>query len=179
MSERPSRRKTVPFPPVGIRVARVGRQGNAGFASLFAVLILKQTRLNSSFPGPGPKSPDVHLPLPPNFKPRIQFSSPLRLRGGPGMLSKTSLASRDFLTMTSFSRTAVCMRRTLDRFLREGRREARKAGRGESWIQSPFQHTPPTPALGCWDLVLASQGPPTLDFSKLGYSETPEVRGTN
>lgn len=56
---------------------------------------------------------------PPNFKPRIQFSSPLRLRGGPGMLSKTSLASWDFLTMTSFSRTAVCMRRTLDWFLRE------------------------------------------------------------
>lgn len=35
------------------------------------------------------------------------------------MLSKTSLASWDFLTMTSFSRTAVCMRRTLDWFLRE------------------------------------------------------------
>lgn len=35
------------------------------------------------------------------------------------MFSKTSLASRDFFTMTSFSRTAVCMRRTLDWFLRE------------------------------------------------------------
>lgn len=36
------------------------------------------------------------------------------------MLSKTSLASRDFLTMTSFSLTAVCMCRTLDWFLRKG-----------------------------------------------------------
>lgn len=36
----------------------------------------------------------------------------------------------------------------------------------------------PPPALGCWDLLLASQGPPTLDHSNLGYSETPEVRGT-
>lgn len=35
------------------------------------------------------------------------------------MLSKTSLASRDLFTMTSFSRTAVCMRRTLDWFLQK------------------------------------------------------------
>lgn len=35
------------------------------------------------------------------------------------MLSKTSLASRDLFTMTSFSRTAVCMRLTLDWFLRK------------------------------------------------------------
>lgn len=40
------------------------------------------------------------------------------------MLSNTSLASRDLFTMTSFSRTAVCMRRTLDWFLQE--REERK-----------------------------------------------------
>lgn len=26
--------------------------------------------------------------------------------------------------------------------------------------------------LGCWDLVLANQGPPTPDLSKLSYSET-------
>lgn len=60
----------------------------------------------------------------PSLKSRIQFSSPLRLRGGPGMLSNTSLASRDLFTMTSFSRTAVCMRRTLDWFLQK--REERK-----------------------------------------------------
>lgn len=50
---------------------------------------------------------------------RIQFSSPLRFRGGPGMLSSTSFASCDFRTMASFSRTAVCIRRTLDWFLGE------------------------------------------------------------
>lgn len=96
----------------------------ASALALTEVLILKQDRLGAPVPGLGPRFPDVHLPRPPNFKSRIQFSSPLRLRGGPGMLSKTSLASRDFFTMTSFSRTAVCMRRTLDWFLREegGRR---------------------------------------------------------
>lgn len=35
------------------------------------------------------------------------------------MLRRTSLASEDFLMMTSFSRSAVCMRRTLDWFLSE------------------------------------------------------------
>lgn len=52
------------------------------------------------------------------------------------MLSNTSLASRDFFTMTSFSRTAVCMRRTLDWFLREevgGRHPEPEEG---SWIQA-------------------------------------------
>lgn len=39
------------------------------------------------------------------------------------MLSKTSLASRDLFTMTSFSRTAVCMRRTLDWFLQSKGKE--------------------------------------------------------
>ncbi len=33
------------------------------------------------------------------------------------MLRRTSLASEDFLMMTSFSRSAVCIRRTLDWFL--------------------------------------------------------------
>ena len=61
------------------------------------------------------------------------------------MLSKTSLASWDFLTMTSFSRTAVCMCRTLDWFLREEAREEegskarREGGLGSS---RPFQHLP-------------------------------------
>lgn len=35
------------------------------------------------------------------------------------MLRRTSLASEDFLMMTSFSRSAVCIRRTLDWFLSE------------------------------------------------------------
>lgn len=104
-------------------MGRVKPPGKAGPSSLSEVLILKQDRLSSSNPGLQPRSPDVHLPLPRNCKYRIQFSSPLRLRGGPGMLSKTSLASRDFFTMTSFSRTAVCMRRTLDWFLGEGGEE--------------------------------------------------------
>lgn len=39
------------------------------------------------------------------------------------MLSKTNLASRDLFTMTSFSRTAVCMRLTLDWFLQKKRRQ--------------------------------------------------------
>lgn len=43
---------------------------------------------------------------------RIQFSLPMRFLGGPGMLSRTSLASLDFFMMTSLSRNAVCMRRT-------------------------------------------------------------------
>lgn len=43
---------------------------------------------------------------------RIQFSLPMRFFGGPGMLSRTSLASLDFFMMTSLSRIAVCMRRT-------------------------------------------------------------------
>lgn len=50
---------------------------------------------------------------------RIQFSSPVRFLGGPGMLRRTSLASEDFLRMTPFSRSAVCIRRTLDWFLSE------------------------------------------------------------
>lgn len=48
---------------------------------------------------------------------RIQFSSPFRLRGGPGMFSRTSLASWDFFTITSLSLTAVCILLTLDWFL--------------------------------------------------------------
>lgn len=38
--------------------------------------------------------------------------------GGEGRLRMTSLASCDLLTMTSFSRTAVCIRRTLEVSLR-------------------------------------------------------------
>lgn len=49
---------------------------------------------------------------------KIQFSSPLLFLGGPGMLSRTSLASWDFLMMTSLSLRAVCMRLTLDWFLK-------------------------------------------------------------
>lgn len=49
------------------------------------------------------------------------------------MLSKTSLASRDLFTMTSFSRTAVCMRRTLDWFLQ-------KKGE-EVWTLAPARKT--------------------------------------
>lgn len=45
---------------------------------------------------------------------RIQFSSPSVFRGGPGMLSSTNRASWDLFTITSFSFTAVCIRRTLD-----------------------------------------------------------------
>lgn len=48
------------------------------------------------------------------------------------MLSKTSLASRDLFTMTSFSRTAVCMRRTLDWFLQKGE---------EVWTLAPARKT--------------------------------------
>lgn len=50
---------------------------------------------------------------------RIQFSSPVRFLGGPGMFRRTSLASWDFLMMTPFSFRAVCMRLTLDWFLIE------------------------------------------------------------
>ena len=57
---------------------------------------------------------------------RIQFSSPVRFLGGPGMLRRTSLASEDFLMMTSFSRSAVCMRRTLDWFLGEDKAEEKE-----------------------------------------------------
>lgn len=45
---------------------------------------------------------------------RIQFSSPSWFRGGPGIFSSTNRASCDLFTMTSFSFTAVCIRRTLD-----------------------------------------------------------------
>lgn len=48
---------------------------------------------------------------------RIQFSSPPRFFGGPGMLSRTSWAPCDLFTTTSFSFTAVCIRRTFDWFL--------------------------------------------------------------
>jgi len=41
------------------------------------------------------------------------LSGPIVL-GGLGKLRMTSLASCDLLTMASFSRTAVCIRRTLD-----------------------------------------------------------------
>lgn len=58
---------------------------------------------------------------------RIQFSSPFRLRGGPGMFSRTSLASWDFFTITSLSFTAVCILLTLDWFL--GRRHTWAQGR--------------------------------------------------
>lgn len=52
---------------------------------------------------------------------RIQFSLPTRFFGGPGMLSRTSLASLDFFVMTSLSRTAVCMRRTSIWLLMQGK----------------------------------------------------------
>lgn len=48
---------------------------------------------------------------------RIQFSSPVRFLGGPGMFSRTSFASWDFFTMTSLSFCAWCMRLTFDWFL--------------------------------------------------------------
>lgn len=48
---------------------------------------------------------------------RIQFSSPPLFPGGPGMLSRTRWAPCDLLTTTSFSLTAVCIRRTFDWFL--------------------------------------------------------------
>lgn len=47
------------------------------------------------------------------------------------MLSKTSLASRDLFTMTSFSRTAVCMRRTLDWFLQKKGEEGKGISLGQ------------------------------------------------
>lgn len=62
---------------------------------------------------------------------RIQFSSPFRLRGGPGMFSRTSLASWDFFTITSLSFTAVCILLTLDWFL--GRRHTWAQG----WARQP------------------------------------------
>lgn len=78
------------------------------------------------------------------------------------MLSKTSLASRDFFTMTSFSRTAVCMRRTLDWFLREAR------GRGAR-EQDPVPFRPQAHwAPGTWS---------TPELSRVGYSETPNGQG--
>lgn len=64
---------------------------------------------------------------------RIQFSSPFRLRGGPGMFSRTSLASCDFFTITSLSFTAVCILRTLDWFL--GERARMGTGMGTVGIQ--------------------------------------------
>lgn len=54
-----------------------------------------------------------------SYKERIQFSSPSEFLGGPGMLSSTSLASWDLLTMTSLSLTAVCIRLTLEWSLEE------------------------------------------------------------
>lgn len=54
-----------------------------------------------------------------SHKERIQFSSPSGFLGGPGMLSSTSLASWDLLTMTSLSLTAVCIRLTLEWSLEE------------------------------------------------------------
>lgn len=61
------------------------------------------------------------------------------------MLSRTSLASRDFFTITSFSRTAVCMRRTLDWFLPGW-------GTGESPGEEVWDRLHPAPLqwLGCW-----------------------------
>lgn len=52
---------------------------------------------------------------------RIQFSSPSVFLGGPGMLSRTSRASWDLLTMTSLSLTAVCIRLTLEWSLKENK----------------------------------------------------------
>ena len=48
---------------------------------------------------------------------RIQFSSPCRFLGGPGMFSRTSWASCDLSRTTPLSRTAVCILLTLDWFL--------------------------------------------------------------
>lgn len=51
---------------------------------------------------------------------RIQFSSPCRFLGGPGMFSRTSWASWDLFRTTPFSFTAVCILLTLDWFLQRG-----------------------------------------------------------
>lgn len=57
----------------------------------------------------------------PHHRGRIQFSSPCRFLGGPGMFSRTSWASWDLPRTTPLSFTAVCILRTFDWFLR-GRR---------------------------------------------------------
>lgn len=72
-------------------------------------------------------------------QPRIQFSSPVRFLGGPGMLRSTSLASEDFLRMTSLSFSAVCMRRTLNWFL--GGRQSRSRGGGGAAFKRPHGST--------------------------------------
>lgn len=89
------------------------------------------------------------------------------------MLSKTSLASRDFFTMTSFSRTAVCMRRTLDWFLSgggggvKGEAEGRKARELDPVPSQPQAH---------W------AAPNRLNPRPLQtglFTETPKARTTN
>ena len=50
-------------------------------------------------------------PSPPPTSRRIQFNSPASVLGGAGKFKMTSWASWDFSMMTSFSLTAVCMRR--------------------------------------------------------------------
>lgn len=71
---------------------------------------------------PALTSPGAELPaLPWWSRPhaqRIQFSSPCRFLGGPGMFSRTSCAPRDLLRTTPLSFTAVCILLTLDWFLR-------------------------------------------------------------
>lgn len=67
---------------------------------------------------------DVRSPVPTSPAPqgsaqeRIQFSSPCRFLGGPGMFSRTSWASWDLFRTTPLSFTAVCILRTFDWFLR-------------------------------------------------------------
>lgn len=65
-------------------------------------------------PPPSPPQKNYTRPFLWWYWQRIQFSSPSVFRGGPGMLSSTNRASWDLLTITSFSFTAVCIRRTLD-----------------------------------------------------------------
>ena len=66
----------------------------------------------------------------------------MRFLGGPGMLSRTSLASLDFFMMTSLSRSAVCMRLTFDWFLLtvEGQSGSRE-GKRHTWSHGQIVDT--------------------------------------
>lgn len=86
------------------------------FCPVFLYLSVIWVSCLSEYDSQANVNPPIY-PLLPEW--RIQFSSPVRFLGGPGILRSTSLASEDFLTMTSFSRSAVCIRRTLNWFLRE------------------------------------------------------------
>lgn len=124
---------------------------------------------------------------------RIQFSSPFRLRGGPGMLSRTSLAFWDFFTITSLSFTAVCILRTFDWFLGRqhtwvgaGRRDAHgtTGSKGQGWSRAVAQQTSPASmpqatTNGCKELPLpmgptsATPPPPRSQSNILTGSPTP------